>query len=274
MIVESYEDVIVLSGDMRSNQWETVHTAISLMLKRHPSGVVLDCAGLGHVTSEGAETFRDAMDFIKRHQDARIIVAAVPDAVMEVLKGVPEVRSQLPIAPTVADAKRSIDLLVHHDDEHEPGAKKKKKPTVSDNARNLVVCLYTGTSLEEDDAAMAVASEIADSRETRIHFVCALVVPRELPLDAPLPKSEESAMHAVGRAKSFFDDRGLVHDDRVERARDVASALVNVVEEIPTTEIIVLPLKSDPNLMDENAKMMKNVLGKVGAEVIFVRRPL
>ena len=83
MIVESYEDVIVLSGALRSNFWETIHTAISLMLKRHPTGVVIDCSGITEVTQAGADTFRDVMAYIEEH-DARIIVAAVSPAVIRI----------------------------------------------------------------------------------------------------------------------------------------------------------------------------------------------
>ena len=108
MIVESYEDVIVISGALRSNFWETIHTAISLMLKRHPTGVILDCSGITEVNTAGADTFRDVMSFI-HDQDARVIVTAVPPQVMEVLRTVPEVRSQLAVAKTVEEARRSLD---------------------------------------------------------------------------------------------------------------------------------------------------------------------
>src|SRR4051794_2917253 len=105
MIVESYEDVIILSGALRSNYWETLHTAISLTLKRHPSGVIIDCSGLTEATPEGAETFRDVMEYIHGH-DARVIVAAVPSKVYEVLRTVPEVRSQLAITESVEEARK------------------------------------------------------------------------------------------------------------------------------------------------------------------------
>src|SRR5436853_3309421 len=110
VIVESYEDVIVLSGALRSNFWETLHTAISLTLKRHPSGVIIDCSGLVEATPEGAETFRDAMEFIHQH-DARVIVAAVPPNILQVLRTVPDVRSQLAVADSVEAARHSLDLI-------------------------------------------------------------------------------------------------------------------------------------------------------------------
>ena len=82
-------------------------------------------------TPEGAETFHDAMDFIRNHH-ARVILAAVPGHVMEVLKNVPEVRSQLPICATVADARRSLDLGVDVEEDH---GKKKKKLVAADSKK-------------------------------------------------------------------------------------------------------------------------------------------
>lgn len=265
MIIESYEDTIILSGAIRSNFWEAIHTAISLTLKRHPSGVIIDCSGLTEANAAGAETFRDAMDFIQKH-DARIIVAAVPDPIMEVLKSVPEVRSQLAVAKSVEAARRSLDLL-HH--EEEQVGRKKKRPAI-EHAHKLLVCLYTGTSVEEDDAAMDIAGKIADSQPTEIHLVCVLLVPRHLPLTAPMENSEEASLKAVQRAEQFFDARDVTYVSQVERARDVASALDDLLSQFEAEEV-VLPLMRDPLKKDENLKLVESVLGRVTRPVVFVR---
>lgn len=264
MIVESYEDVIILSGALRSNFWDTIHTAISLTLKRHPTGVIIDCSGITEATPEGADTFRDAMDFINGH-DARIIVAAVPANIMDVLKTVPEVRSQLAVAASVEEARHSIDLLAQ-DEEHV----KHKKRHVVGNATKLIVCLYTGTSVKEDNAAMSIASRIADSGPTEVHLICLLLVPRNLPLQSPLHHQEESARDAVRRAEEFFALREVVHVSQVERARDVASGLAEALEEIDA-QLVVLPLMSDPIKVQDNLRIVESVTGKIGREIVFVR---
>jgi anti-anti-sigma regulatory factor len=266
MIVESYEDVIIISGSLESNHWETIHTAIALTLKRHPAGVIIDCSGLTQMSPTGAETFHDAMDFIRDH-DARIIMAAVPEPIMEVLRSVPEVRSQLPVVPTVEAARRSLDLGSDVDDDH---GKKRKKLVAPENARKVLVCLYTGTGVEEDDSAMQVASLIADSFPSEIHLVCALLVPRHLPLQSALEDSERSAAYALDRAKQFFDQRNLAHIDRIERARDVAGALGEVLDEIDAFKII-LPLSKDPMKVENNLAIVRAVTAKIEREVIFVR---
>lgn len=263
MIVESYEDVILLSGALRSNFWDTIHTAISLTLKRHPTGVIIDCSGITECTADGANTFRDAMEFIEDH-DARIIVTAVPAQVMEVIKSVPHVRSQLAIAATVEEARRSLDLLLEEED-----PKSKRRAPASSNPK-VLVCLATGTSPESDDAAMRLGSRIADSVPTEIILVCVLVVPRDLPLQAPLPKNEESTAKAIDRAHKFYDGKNQLLQARIERGRDIASTLAAVIEEVQISHV-VLPLDDDPQELESNARLVKSVLAKIKAEVSFVR---
>lgn len=263
MIVESYEDVIILSGALRSNFWDTIHTAISLTLKRHPSGVIIDFSGITEATEEGLDTFVDAMHFINSH-DARIIVAAVPEPVMQILRRVPEVKSQLPIAASVAEARRSLDLLT----EQEEGKKKKGKAIVAPlGASNIIVCL-TGDRCDVE--ALRLGSQIADSVAAEIHLVYVVIVPRELPLQSPLPKQEELAFAAIDQAKAFLKDQHLAHKPRLERGRDIASAIEDVLEEI-NANLVIIPLLSAPDQVESSAKLVKSVLAKVTKEVIFVR---
>lgn len=267
MIVESYEDVVVISGALKSNHWETIHTAISLTLRRHPTGVIVDCSGLGETTSEGAETFHDAMDFIEGH-DARILFAGIPAPVLEVLNRVPEVRSRLAVAASVNEARNSLDITWENPDD----VKKKKKVVVPENARKIIVCLYDGTSVEEDNAAMHAASQLADSEPSVIHLVCALLVSRELPLQAALPAQEASAANAISRATQFFDVRNIVHFDRVERGRDVASAVAQAAKDIGASTF-VLPYIGGSAQSDDMLRIVSNVMGKVEGTVMFVRSP-
>jgi anti-anti-sigma regulatory factor len=259
VIVESYEDVIVLSGALRQNFWETVHTAISLLLKRHPTGVIIDCSGISEVSADGAMTFRDMMDFIHRHH-ARIIVAAVPKHVQDVLRAVPEVRSQLAVANSVEEARRSLDLLV---EEKAP----KKRPATPGNAIKMIICLVGDPC---DDEALKMGSQIADSVPSEIHLVFVVVVPRNLPLTAPLPKQEETASTALEAGRAFLRKRSMPHEVHLQRGRDVASALYDLIGEVTASHLVV-PLLSGAAKIDENAALVKSVLTKISKEVIFVR---
>lgn len=258
MIVESYEDVVILTGALRSNFWETIHTAVSLILKRHPEGVIIDCSNLTECTPEGAETFHDAMDFINANE-GRVIVAAVPDAVMEVLKTVPEVRSQLPIAATIEQARSSLNLIA------KPDGKKRKRDVTG--LRKLLVCLVGKPS---DSQAISTAISLANDGGIEVILVFAILMPRELPLQAPMPKEEEAAAKAFSSAVKAFEETEIPVSERVERARDLASAIEMVQEEIALSGVVV-GLPPEDETPDQTIKLVRSVLSKVTAPIVFTR---
>jgi anti-anti-sigma regulatory factor len=264
VIVESYEDVIVLSGALRSNFWETIHTAISLTLKRHASGVIIDCSGITEVTHAGADTFVDIMRFIHEH-DARIIVAAVPPHVMDVLKAVPEVRSQLAVSDSVEAARKSLDLLV---EEEQPG-KKRQGPQVATNQKLLVALLGETT----DPDALELVSEIADTVLAEVHIVYIILVPRDQPVQAPLPEKEQVAVAGIEKAKKYLSGRKVAYSARVERGRDVASAINAVLEEIEASHVVV-PLSNQAQALEDSGRLVKTILMRVPKTVVFVRGPM
>lgn len=258
MIVESYEDVVVLSGSLRSNVWETIHTAISLTLRRHPTGVVIDCSGLTDATPEGAETFRDAMKFISGF-DARVIVAAVPAEVLKVLRTVSEVRSQLPVADSVAEARRSLDLLV--------GAQNPRKRLATPAVQNLLVIL---TGEKFDRGAQRITSQIADSFPSEIHGAYVVLVPRDVPLQSPLPQQEEKAAAALEHAREFFVGRNLAFTPHLERGRDLGATVAEIANSVRASHVIV-PISSGEQDTDATAKIVKSILAGVRTDAIFVR---
>lgn len=259
MIVESYEDVIVLSGVLRSNFWETIHTAIALTLKRHRTGVIIDCSGITECTREGADTFVDVMAFIESH-DARIIVAAVPPAVMEVLKSVPEVRSQLPIAASVEEARHSLDLL-------EGESPVKKKATQASGLKRLLVYIDGGPG---DEQVLKISRQLAQANPYEVALLVSILVPRDLPLQSPLPELEDAATEILGRGKAALDETDIVHSIQLERARDVAGAIEAALEQVSPTKV-VLALPADPDRIDAALKLAKSVMTRVPIPIVFVR---
>lgn len=265
MIVESYEDVIVLSGALRSNFWETIHTAISLTLKRHPTGVIIDCSGITEITPDGAETFHDALDFIEEHQRARIVVAAVPPAVMEVLRQVPEVRSQLPVAATVEDARRSLDLLVE-----DPDAPRKKPGHAKDCDQTILVCLSGDDS---DDHLIGATIESVERRPSRVVLVHPIIVPRELPLTAPMPDEEQHAASRIASSRDRLEAKGVPVDVRIERARDLPSLIEDLAEANEVAQVL-LGVSTRPRHEDQAWRALLAVIQKVKRPLVFVRGPL
>jgi hypothetical protein len=265
VIVESYEDVIVLTGALRSNFWETIHTAISLTLKRHPTGVVIDCSGITEITETGAETFQDAIEFVSEHVHARIVVAAVPQHVLEVLRSVPEVRSQLPIAATVEDARRSLDLLV--EDEHAQ-KKKRREPEVRGYEGTLVAVL---TGDESDEDLLAVTDELISTLPAKVVLLFPIIVPRNLPLQAPMPESETNAVRTLEMAKAHMLRTKTAHEARVEHGRDYPSLIQAVTEEVDAERVVFAFSRRSPEKMDEGLKLIGSIMHKVTRPIVIVR---
>lgn len=260
MIIESYEDLIKLSGSLRSNFWETIHTAISLALKRSAQGVIIDCSGITDCNSEGAETFRDIQIFLERH-DARVIVAEVPDEVMAVLKTVKDVRSQLPIAETVEIARASLNRLVEPEEEKE----KRKKPTPQPGKRYLV-CILDSPS---DSYALQVACEHAESNHAGLVLVHPVVVPRELPIQAPLMAEETLGESLLEKGHAYCDQHEVPCSLMMPRGRDFATAIDDAVQESRATQVFV-PLGAERTGLDDPSKLVKQVMARLNVPVLFV----
>jgi len=265
MIVESYEDVIVLSGALRSNYWETLHTAVSLTLKRHPTGVIIDCSGITEATEEGVETFHDAIDFVAEHDQARIIVAAVRPDVLNVMRMVPEVRSQLPIVATVDEARRSLDLLVDEED----GRKKRREPARAVD-RTLLVCLAVD---ETEPFVLELAIELCRGIPTKICVLLPLLVPRDLPLQAPLPDVETSARRVADASRDRLETMNIPHEVRLERTRDFASLIQEYAEETDAAHVII-GIRHDERHQDDIQKILRNIQDKIKRSLVFVRGPV
>lgn len=265
MIVESYEDVIVLSGALRSNFWETIHTAISLTLKRHPSGVIIDCSGITEVTADGAETFHDAIDFVNEHDRARIIVAAVPPEVLEVLRSVPEVRSQLPIAASVAEARKSLDLL----SVSEEPPRKRKEP-VKPYSRQILACMNGDRA--GDLHVLSITKELSAAKPAKVVILLPIVVPRDLPLQAPMPEIEDRAVEMADVSHKELTELSMVHETRLERTRDLPTLLQEVAQEIDA-EHVVVAIRPDQAGDDASQRMIRSVIEKVDRSLIFARAP-
>lgn len=263
MIVESFEDVINLSGSLKYNFWDTVHTAISLTLKRHATGVIIDCSGITDCTHEGAETFRDILAYIQEH-DARVICVAVPSGVMEVLKTTAEVRSQLPIASSVEEARHSLDLLAHTRDG------KKKQPFQVEELTKIVLYLTGG---DRDTIGLEAAKRMAGGLHGEVLLVYVIAVPRELPLQAPLTKEEDQALAALQAAQQNLTARGVPHQILVHRGRDVASSLEDVMDE-QKGDVLLIPLSSEGSETEADLKLIKSALAKVSSQVGFIRAPM
>ncbi len=263
MIVQSYEDVVVLSGNLNANYWETIHTAISLTLRRHPTGVIVDCSGLSSANSQGAVTFQEALDFVTEHPKARIILTSVPDNVLAVLKEISEVRSQLPIVRTIEEARASLDLLSEGDDH---GGKKRKE--VKKKTDINVIAVLQGS--ESDVDVIVVTRELVNNISARVTILLPIVVPRDLPISAPLPEMEASLARSAEHAADTMVGCETPHETRLERTRDLPS-LIFEMSESESAAYTVVAIPHDSAGSEVGVKLVRGLLEKVKRPLLMVR---
>jgi len=264
MIIEAREDVVRLEGTLDKNLWPTIQAAANLLLRHHMEGIIVDGSGLTGCSPEGAKTFRDAMDYIERYR-ARIVVCDLPDVVMEVIRAVPGVRSRLPIAGTLEEARASLRLAG-------PGPSR----AVAGNRPplDILVPLLNG---DNPAAATSLACRLASvdggSRKVRLHLAYILEVPRHLPLTAPLPEEEAAAAQALSAAVNSARCEGVNAEPLVTRARDVGEEIVTQAAVLSASLIVLGYLPTDDPADTRLARMTRQVLDRAPCEVILNKQP-
>ena len=263
MIVEIRDEVVALSGALRRNHWPTLRSAVNVRLRHHPAGIVVDCGGLEALTPEGASTFRDAARHIVA-SGARIVVANVPEHALRVLRQVPNLGSQLPLASTVAEARASLGLAAA------PRAGVPSDPAPAESGDIVVGLLGTGA----DPHAVAIGCRLgsgAAAAQRRVHLCYLLVVPRNVPLLSALGPEEEEARRVLERMEGAVRAAGrCVPVPRVERTRSPAARLVEVASEVRAAAL-VLALPPEPS--EELEAIAAAVLGRADRPVIVNRLP-
>lgn len=208
MIIEAREDTITLRGAVHSNIWPAIQAAASLLLENHPTGIIIDCSALTRITPKGAETFADAFEYIQT-RNARIIVIGLSQEMVEIGKTVPGVRSQLPIASSIEEARASLAL----------GELTLRRG----RARVTAVVPILGNWRR----AIYFADNLAAGESCEVHLIDLIQVPRTLPLGTPLPERESLGQKRLEEAMGLVHKMGLKSFTHVERARSKFSGLID-----------------------------------------------
>ena len=216
MIIEAREDTVTLTGAVTLNMWPAVQAAAAMLLKNHPTGIIIDCSGLTQCTQKGAETFADAFEYIGAH-NARIVVAGLSQDFLEIGKAVPGVRSQLPTAATLEQARASLQL-----EEIEPKKGKARMKAVMPISGNWRRALYH-------------VQKLAAGEDCEIHLVDLLRVPRALPIGTPLPERESEGSDRLDEAEQAAQNAGLSIFKHVERVRWRAAGLADFANRLGAT---------------------------------------
>lgn len=200
MIIEARDDTITLRGQVKSNIWPAIQAAAALLLENHPTGIILDGSGLTKITSKGAETFAAAFEFIAA-QNARIMMVGLTEEMLEIGKTVPGVRSQLPIASTVEEARASLELA-----ELTPRRGKARVAAVVPILGNWRRAVY-------------FADKLACGENCEVHLVDLIKIPRTLPIGSPLRERETAGQQRLEEAQKLVSKTGLKSFTHVERVR-------------------------------------------------------
>jgi hypothetical protein len=228
MIIETRGDVVHLSGSLHKNQWMSIRAAANLLLHDHPQGIIVDCAGLENISEDGARTFLEAMRDIESAR-ARIIVASLPQNVLTVIKTVPGVRSQLPIAVSVEAARASLKVQRRAPDPA-PGA---------DATRTGQVILVPLMAEVDLTYGADLAARLARVAKAEVRLVYLLEVTRTLPLNAPLPEQEEAAQEALSKAVQAAKQQNVQPQEHVERVREAIDGTLAAIRAYSATQIVV-----------------------------------
>lgn len=267
MIVEVRGDVVWLEGHLESNLWPAIKAAVNLSLKRHPKGIILDCSRLLSCSDDGVITFVHAMDYI-HSVGARVLISCVPDEILEKIRGTQGVRSQLPIAKTLEDARASLNLETMFSSDSETKADK--------------VLLVPVLEILDVSRGVSLAKELAKAVHSEIHLVYFLEVPKTLPLGAPLPEAEALAQKKLKEAEALFapPDKKQARKageprvslvPHVERTREVSAGILNLAKQL-NASVIIISTRTAPDLDHEQLeRIVSTLLVKAPCEVLIDR---
>jgi len=256
MIIEAREDIVNLRGDLRENLWPAIQAAANLLLKQHPDGIIINCGGLATCTEAGAQTFIDAILYIQK-QGARIVLANMPEEVLKIVRTVPGLRSQAPIADSVDAARASLAL------------KTSTSPEAAKGRPLLLVPLFEGMHYER---AIALAMQLAREQKAQIHFLYLLEVPKALPMGSPLPEAEAAAKIALEKVEAEVRKRNSVPvSSHVERVRDIGPGIIQSAQNLNADIIIFSVDPSHPAFRDRLEHTFSVLLERAPCEVILNR---
>lgn len=255
MIIEAREDTITLRGAIKSNIWPAIQAAAALLLENHPTGIIIDCFAVTQITARGTDTLADAFAYISSH-DARIIVTGLSVEFLAQSKLAPAVRSQLPLADSVEEARASMRL-----EEVTPKTGKARVRAVVPLVGNWRRAVY-------------LADKLAIGESCEMHLVDLIKVSRALPKGTPLPEREAEGQARVEAAKKVVEDTGLKSFSHVERVRSESAGLAEFIERIKADFTVVSTdhIHPDEPCIEESEAM--SLFETTGCEVSLVKGSL
>ena len=262
MIIETRSDVVRLTGSLHKNQWMSIRAAANLLLHEFPQGIIIDCSGLDNISEDGARTFLEAMRDIESAR-ARIIVASLPANVLNVIKTVPGVRSQLSVAASVEAARASLQMQ-----------RKAPAPAPTPDATRSGQVILVPLMAEVDLSYGAdLAARLAKVARAELRLVYLLEVTRTLPLNAPLMEQEQAAQTALAKAVGLARGQNVVPQEHIERVREAVDGALAAVKTYSATQVVIGASKHamDHSDHDRFDTLVDTMLHRASCEVIIGR---
>lgn len=262
MIIETRGDVVHLSGSLNKNLWLTIRAAAGMLLNQYPGGIIVDCSELISISEDGAKTFLTAIEDIEAN-NTRIIVVNLPPNVLKVVKSIPGVRSQLPLAATIDEARASLRRG------HSTSAKV-PPPGSSSTDSQVIVPLFADVDLVY---GADIACRVSRARHSNISLVFFMEVTRTLPLNAPLPHQEEIAEKTLQNAREYLQINDCSAIERVERVRDAVDGLLNLIKQ-DNFDLVVVGASSHSlqnTGHDRFDQLVDSLLHRAACEVLISR---
>lgn len=252
MIIQSKGDVVILRGVLAENHWPALKSVVSLLLKRHPAGVIIDGSELTEVTDAGAHTFLDASEFILS-QNARVMVVGLSDEIVQAISDVPGIRSQLPRVSTAEEARASLAVS---------GA----ETLPAEQRRPVVLAPLIGDWRRSLDYSVALASRL----RADIHVLCIIEVPRAQPLGVSLPEKEKAAERALAEAEALLKAQGIAARKLSTRARTPIDGAGKYAAESHPRLLVVAYSKGELELANKQQDIMDTLCRETECEVAVI----
>lgn len=252
MIIQFKGDVVSLRGSLTENQWPAIRSAVALLLSENPHGVVIDASGLTDISEAGARTFLDASNFIQAH-NARVVVAGLPHDLLEEIRKIPGIRSQLAVSASIEEARASLEsggMAAHL--EHKTG------PSI------LVPLIGAWSKAIEYAAAQAIV------RKAEVHLLYVLQIPRNLPLGVPVPELEQMAQQALDEAEKVAKRRGIKIAKMVARSRDTVEGAAKFATESKSDLVVIAYFKNDIAREGNRNAAMSTLCHEIPGEVMVI----
>ena len=133
----------------------------------------------------------------------------------------------------------------------------------------MIVAVLSGD--ESDDELLHVTNEFVCTLPAKVVMLFPIVVPRDLPLQAPMPEKEEKALKAIEMGRQRMKQYNTAYDVRLEHTRDLPTLIHEVAEQAAADRVIFAISRRTPEKLEEGVKLVSSILQKVACPVMFVR---